>query len=232
MSDFWIQTGTGRALDLMSPTAAMIDLEQDVAEALAREPRFGGHVRSGPYSVAQHCVLGADCIERATGSVAVARAFLLHDAHEAYCKDIMTPLARALDARVYARILHRLGQRVPNIRPEVEEAVAAGVFADVLKGLKADLDRAIHEAAGHPWPLDPTIATKVAEWDLAMIAAERVHLMARAPKPWAASVERAAPARIAGRIAVWPWPKAADEWRARLHKYFPNLAAKARPSAA
>ena len=65
----WIQTGTGRALDLMAPTAAMIDLETDVAEALAREPRFGGHVRGGPYSVAQHMVLGADAIVAQTGNM-------------------------------------------------------------------------------------------------------------------------------------------------------------------
>lgn len=229
MSDIWIQTATGRALDLMAPTADTIDLFGDVAEALAREPRFGGHVASGPYSVAQHCVLGADCIERETGSVAVARAFLLHDAHEYACKDIMTPLARALEARVRQITVRRFARLLPLAEAE---ALAGDIFKEALADLKSDLDRAIFEAAGHPWPLDPTIRRKVGDWDLAMLAAERRQLLGKAPKPWHPSVEDMAPARLKSRIQVWSWPKAADEWRARLRKYFPNLAAKARPSAA
>ncbi|MFG1332060.1 hypothetical protein V5F41_12510 [Xanthobacter autotrophicus] len=229
MSDIWIQTTTGRALDLMVPAADTIDLFGDVAEALARVPRFGGHVAAGPYSVAQHCVLGADCIERETGSVAVARAFLLHDAHEAYCGDIMTPVARALEARVADMVWAQLSRFLP---ASVPETTADGLFRHALHNLKSDLDQAIHQAAGHPWPLDPTIRRKVGEWDLAMLAAERRQLLTKAPKPWHASVEDMAPARLKSRIQVWPWPKAADEWRDRLRKYFPNIAAKARPSAA
>jgi hypothetical protein len=220
----WIQTGTGRALDLMAPTAAMIDLDTDVAEALAREPRFGGHVRGGPYSVAQHMVLGADAIVDQTGSIETARAFILHDAHEYACKDMMTPLAKALDLRVGKVIEDHL--RLAGSPPAMIAGAGAGIFRIALAGLKADLDRAIHAAAGHPWPLAPEIAKRVAEWDLAMLAAERRHLLTPAPKPWDPAVEDWAPAKLKGRIQVWPWPKAADEWRDRLHRFFPHLAAK------
>lgn len=224
MSDIWMQTGTGRAFDLMSPTADMVDLEHDVAEALAREPRFGGHVRSGPYSVAQHCVLGADTIIAETGSIETARAFLLHDGHESYCKDITTPLAEALDRRVEQQVAYRLAvSGAVGLPPDFTK----GIFEAALRGLKEDLNVAIHEAAGHPWPLAPDIAARVRHWDLAMLAAERRDLLVRPPKPWHPSVERVPPPRRLGRITVWPWPKAADEWRARLHTLFPHLAAKA-----
>lgn len=208
----WMQTATGRAMDLMAPHPEDVDLEADVAEALARTPRFGGHVRSGPYSVAQHCCMGTDCILAAGGSLELARAFLLHDAHEAYCGDITSPLAEALGERVRADV-------APHVLPEW----AAGVFPSALRALKSDLDRAIHCAAGATWPLAPEIADQVKAWDIAMLAAERRQLLGRAPKPWQAAVESAKPAPLRGRIRVWPWPIAADEWRRRLHQLFPHL---------
>ncbi len=214
----WMQTATGRAVDLMAPTPEMIDLEVDVAEALAREPRFGGHVRSGAYSVAQHCVLGTDCILTETGSLELARAFLLHDAHEAYAKDLPTPLARALHARTEIALPTVLmaGERV-------NEGAGAHASEMALLDLKNDLDRAIHTAAGASWPLAPEIAAKVKAWDIAMLQAERAHLLSRPPRPWAREVEEMAPARLRGKIVIWPWPKAADAWRARLHQLFPHL---------
>lgn len=220
MSDIWMQTGTGRAFDLMAPTADMVDLEHDVAEALAREPRFGGHVRSGPYSVAQHCVLGADTIIAETGSIETARAFLLHDAKEAYIKDQMTPLKQAFAAHVGLAIAADQGL-------DHRGGYGHGLFLQALAAMESKIDAAIHEAAGHTWPLPPDIAARVRQWDLAMLAAERRDLLCKPPKPWHASVERVPPPARLGRIKVWPWPKAADEWRARLHTLFPHLAANA-----
>ncbi|MBP2147966.1 hypothetical protein [Xanthobacter flavus] len=225
MSDIWMQTGTGRAFDLMAPAAEMVDLEHDVAEALAREPRFGGHVRSGPYSVAQHCVLGADAIIAETGSIETARAFLLHDAKEAYIKDQMTPLKQAFAAHVGLVFASEIGGG----KAAKENAQLTGelIFRRALAELEFKIDAAIHAAAGHPWPLPPDIAARVHLWDLAMLAAERRDMLCKPPKPWHASVERVPPPRRLGRITVWPWPKAADEWRARLHTLFPHLAANA-----
>lgn len=221
MSDIWMQTGTGRAFDLMAPTADMVDLEHDVAEALAREPRFGGHVRSGPYSVAQHCVLGADAIIAETGSIETARAFLLHDAKEAYIKDQMTPLKEALAVHVGLIVADEVGGG--EAAREMSRRTGELIFRHALAGLEFNIDAAIHTAAGHPWPLAPDIAARVRQWDLVMLSAERRDLLCKPPKPWHPSVERVPPPRRLGRITVWPWPKAADEWRARLYQLFPHL---------
>lgn len=219
MTDIWLQTGTGRALDLMSPQAGMVDLLTDVAEALAREPRFGGHVRSGAYSVAQHMCLGGDCILAETGSIAIARAFHLHDAHEYACKDITTPLAAALAARCGQVLAHYSG------KPDSKRLLRTGaaVFRAALRGQKRDLDAAIHAAAGHPWPLAEDVAHSVHAWDMRMLQAERRQLLGDPPLPWDAYLDQFKPAAT-GRITVWPWPRAADEWRSRLVKLFPHLA--------
>ena len=208
----WMQTASGRAFDLAAPRAEDVNFEIDVAEALAREPRFGGHVRSGAYSVAQHCVLGADAILATTGSLELARAFLLHDAHEAYCKDIPSPLAAAFAGRVGALV-----------NAHFAEAWAERVFPRALREMKAEIDGAIHAAAGATWPLAPEIAEQVKAWDLGMLATERRQLLGPSPKPWHPSVEDVKPARLRGRITVWPWPRAADEWRMRLYQLFPHL---------
>lgn len=84
-----MSTFSGRRFDYVHPTVEMIDI-QDIARALSHECRFAGHVLEF-YSVAQHSV---EC------SFLVPQAFaleaLLHDAAEAYCKDIPTPLKTAL----------------------------------------------------------------------------------------------------------------------------------------
>lgn len=81
----WIQSYTGLAvtpLDLRPEQVALAD----VAHALALKTRFTGHTRDF-YSVAQHCVLGSQCLPPS-----YALAFLLHDVSEAYLPDIAAPL--------------------------------------------------------------------------------------------------------------------------------------------
>lgn len=209
----WLQTGTGRAVDLIEPTPEMIDLDTDVAEALAREPRFGGHVRSGAYSVAQHCVLGVDLILRVSDDAALARAFLLHDAHEAFVKDETRPLNEAMALRV------ERCARTCGLKP----GLGAAIYNVSRREIKEDFDRAIYAAAGMDWPPLPEIAREVKAWDLALLRLERDQLLGTPPARWAAAVENARPLRVQGRITVWPWPKAADEWRSRLHQLFPHL---------
>jgi hypothetical protein len=69
----------------------------DVAHALAHLARFTGHARF-TYSVAQHSVLGARQLAAEGYSAGVQRAFLLHDAHEAYTGDLASPVKRCLGA--------------------------------------------------------------------------------------------------------------------------------------
>jgi hypothetical protein len=81
----WIETYTGKKLDFLDPKPEQIDIE-DIATALSNECRFGGHT-SNFYSVAEHSVLVATICppdKQLTG--------LLHDASEAYLRDIASPI--------------------------------------------------------------------------------------------------------------------------------------------
>jgi len=57
MSEYWIQTHSGKRFDLLDPAPEMVDVG-DIAHALGMICRFTGHC-SRPYSVAEHCVWGS-----------------------------------------------------------------------------------------------------------------------------------------------------------------------------
>jgi uncharacterized protein len=119
----WIQTATGVRFYVVDPKPEDVRL-RDIAVALAKLCRFGGHVPGNLiYSVAQHSVLVALSLPhhlRVQG--------LLHDAAEAYCVDIPRPLKRALvnydviEARIAACIGDRFGVELCELPPEVHEA--------------------------------------------------------------------------------------------------------------
>lgn len=95
---YWFPTASGRRFWPQDVRPEDIDV-RDVARALARVCRFGGHLsREVPiYSVAQHSVLvSLHCGE-------YAREGLLHDAAEAYFGDVTTPVKELLGA-AYARL--------------------------------------------------------------------------------------------------------------------------------
>ncbi|RYM48030.1 HD family hydrolase [Serratia proteamaculans] len=81
----WILTFTGKRFDYAAPSVDDICIE-DIAQALSHECRFNGHIPEF-YSVAQHCVIASQIVPPE-----YALEALLHDAHEAYCKDIPSPL--------------------------------------------------------------------------------------------------------------------------------------------
>lgn len=203
----WLQTASGRAFDLLHPDWRAVDFDVDIAEALGRIARFTGHVRSGPYSVAQHCVIGADAVFRDTKSRSAAAAFLLHDAHEAYLGDIATPIVQALIERVRFLEGHILGD----------------VVSKSLKSLKATIDREIYRAAFMGLDGCPAeFRDLVKIYDVRMLVTECAHLLGPAPKPWGAPYDTAEPLRIVGKITPWQWHHAADEFRDRLRKYLPE----------
>lgn len=207
----WLQTSTGRAFDLLNPTPDMVDLRIDVAEALARIPRFGGHVSMGPYSAAQHSVIGADAIMAKTRDASLAAAFLLHDAHEAYLGDITTPVQQAL-AGSFEEMLPGAGHR----------------HLTALNRLKIRIDVAIHAAAGVPFPHADAVRKVIKDMDLSLLLAERQALLATPPKPWADHVERAPRLRIGmGKFKPQPWPAAAADFVDRLNRYCPPARARA-----
>jgi hypothetical protein len=111
----WLQTHSGKKIDLLNPTSKMVDIE-DIAHALSMICRFNGHCRDF-YSVAEHSVM-AEAVgcqirknERCSknplipprSAIEWAREsleLLLHDAPEAYIGDLTTPLKRGLDLMV------------------------------------------------------------------------------------------------------------------------------------
>lgn len=69
----------------------------DVAHALALQNRFNGHTKR-PYSVAEHSLLVADIAAADGASVSQQLAALMHDAHEAYTGDVVSPVKWAVGA--------------------------------------------------------------------------------------------------------------------------------------
>lgn len=84
-------TSTGRSVVIMNPSPSDVCIE-DIAIALSRQCRFGGHVRRdvAHYSVAQHCCHVADACRYHP------LEGLLHDATEAYVVDVPRPLKKVL----------------------------------------------------------------------------------------------------------------------------------------
>lgn len=210
----WIQTEQGHAFDLVNPDWRVVDFDE-MANSLARQARFTGHVAGGPYSIAQHLVIGADCVFRDTRSREAAANFLLHDGEEYVIGDEATPKARA--EYEIARELH--GEEF------------ASRFRAVKRELKRRIEVVVYQAAGlTDYGCDLYFRDLVHEYDLRMLLTERKHLLGKPPRPWAPKIERLQPLRLIGGLTVWPWPKAADEFRDRLRRYLPErFASPARP---
>ena len=132
-----ICTWSGRQVDLLDPKIESIHI-LDIASGLANECRFAGQCRRF-YSVAQHSVLASQIVRHG-----LAMQALLHDAAEAYLKDIPTPLKamlpdyRAIEDRL-SRIF-RLRFGLPEeLAPEVEAAdlqLLATEHRDLIRGPK------------------------------------------------------------------------------------------------
>ncbi|OOH77740.1 hypothetical protein [Leptospirillum ferriphilum] len=99
----WILTHCGRHLDLERPDPETIDIE-DIAVGLSRECRFAGQPRAF-YSVAQHSVLASRIVPDA-----FALEALLHDATEAFIRDLPYPLKTILPE--YRRIERGLDRAI------------------------------------------------------------------------------------------------------------------------
>lgn len=112
-TDDWFQTRTGKVFRPWSIEDGMVCI-QDVAAALSKICRFGGHC-SRFYSVAEHSILLHDHVLAQTGSRESAKVALLHDAAEAYLYDIPRPIKarlpdyRALEAEIESAVAARFG---------------------------------------------------------------------------------------------------------------------------
>lgn len=91
----WILTHSGRHVELPAPLPEEITI-RDIARGISMECRFSGQCLDF-YSVAQHSVLASRIV-----SEEYALEALLHDASEAFIKDIPSPLKKLLPE--YSRI--------------------------------------------------------------------------------------------------------------------------------
>lgn len=115
-----VGTHSGRLVDLVSPQRQAIEID-DIARALSREPRFGGHTVGGLYSVAQHSVL---CSRHCAPEAALAA--LMHDAAEAFSKDLPRPLKQLLGApakEIEGRLWRTICERY-SLGPFSDEVIA------------------------------------------------------------------------------------------------------------
>ena len=105
MNDAWIQTYSGKRFNPTNPVPDAIVI-QDIAHALSNICRFTGHCSSF-YSVAQHCVLVSYICNHENAIYG-----LLHDASEAYCQDIASPIKKTPEFSGYREVESRLQKAV------------------------------------------------------------------------------------------------------------------------
>ncbi len=90
----WIQTVSGKAIDLARPDPSQID-PRDLIHGVAHLCRFTGHVDRF-YSVAEHSVQAWMWAGRLGLPTEVCRQALAHDLHEAITGDVASPIKRVL----------------------------------------------------------------------------------------------------------------------------------------
>ena len=111
---------SGRSFDFLNPDVNSFTIE-DIAHALGQLCRFNGHTKKF-YSVAQHLVLCSYLVPQEH-----ALAALLHDAHEAFVGDVVTPLKallpefKKLEDRIEEVVLSKFGLPFP-LDPCVKKA--------------------------------------------------------------------------------------------------------------
>ena len=103
-----VQLHSGFCVDLLAPDLRGLTLT-DLATGLSRLARFNGATKGAhPYTVAQHLCLVNDILRERRHTHAMQVAGLLHDAHEALCGDIISPVKAALGRSVVHELERRL----------------------------------------------------------------------------------------------------------------------------
>jgi 5'-deoxynucleotidase YfbR-like HD superfamily hydrolase len=160
----WIQTYTGRAIHFdRAPRPDEID-PIDISVALSRLARFNGHSREC-YSVAQHsCIVATHVTDDALRLPA-----LLHDAHEAYLGDVVTPLKDSLKYTARAYATQFFTERDP------------------IRELAVQFDKAIGERFG----FDPELLRHplIVEADARALATEKRDLVTYSQNAWRPTAE-------------------------------------------
>jgi len=191
MSHFWIQTFSGRAFDLSAPDPASVD-PQDLAHALAMQPRYCGHC-AWHYSIAQHSILVAEIVAATAPELGLAA--LLHDGGEAYTGDWSSPLKALLGERSH-------GSASGNVARQVEERAQAAVN-DRFGVSLTPVDRRIVKHA-----------------DLVALATEKRDLFGPAPRAgWGDATGYTLPATLDTPTPEWTWQRARSRFLQTFERF-------------
>jgi len=143
----WMQTYTGRAFYPMDPRTEDVDII-DIAHALARICRFGGHC-SDHYSVIEHSLLVEGLVHDLGGSHLDRLWGLMHDSAEAYTGDIIRPIkysspeVTAILKGMEDKCLEVIAEAlelplpIPPIVKRADEAALAVECRDLMRGERA-----------------------------------------------------------------------------------------------
>ncbi|MCO7727336.1 hypothetical protein NJB93_12105 [Brucella intermedia] len=186
----------GSVMDLAKPLESDIHWPT-IASALSKLARFNGINRGPMYSVAQHCVMGADALANETGDTTLCAYFLLHDAHEAFIGEWPRPAVLFL-----ADALYRMHD------------IPMHFVRDAVEAVKARIDQTIYRKAGLP----PVVPYGVKEMDERMLRAETALLFGNNGVKNLAGRELPMP-KLTGAIKPWAPMKAEEAWLDRLSRY-------------
>lgn len=138
----YISTYTGKHFDFINISADDICIE-DIAQGLSNECRFAGQIDSF-YSVAQHSVYVSLIVPPE-----YALEALLHDASEAYCKDIPSPLKALLPEY---KAIEKNVQKIICYKWDMPRAISPAVhYADLT--MLATERRDLEVDRDNQWPL-------------------------------------------------------------------------------
>lgn len=131
--DGWIQTFTGKQFWPMEPNPDSISII-DIATSLSRINRFTGHT-TFPYSVSQHSIYVSHILHKED-----QKWGLLHDAHEAYVNDMVSPVKKyfPLYQEIETKLMQAVAERfnlqwpVPKCIVEADYIILATEKRDIM----------------------------------------------------------------------------------------------------
>ena len=153
-----VETSVGWMVDLTSPDPDAI-CAADIAKALSRINRFNGHT-SEPWSVASHSMLCVDFARQFFASDAsdwMCLHILLHDAHEAYTGDIISPIKNIPELKhpiknIEERLQHAIETRFDIGHPSQSERAFIKMIDEYVLAIEA---HHLMHSKGRDWNLRP-----------------------------------------------------------------------------
>lgn len=170
-----ILMGDGAYFDYENPAASEVTIE-DIAYGLAYTARFRGQTRSFArggkrcfYSVAQHCILMAEALEREYGRT-TGLAGLMHEVGEAPCGDMPGPLKiicpefREIEKRCERAILAQFDVEIedPALIKRYDLRMLATEKRDLMPHSGSDAWSFTEGYAPFPWTIVPYVSLEEA----------------------------------------------------------------------